>query len=86
MLIVSACRVAVFNHQTHGPLEIFGRAECFEDPGEVEVLSIFVTYCSEILVAQNKSREGVHVVNLLHQILEHLVLFTLPLCENRFFL
>lgn len=68
----------MFNHQALGALEIFDRVECFEDPCEVEVLSNFVTYCSEILAAQNKSREGFHVGNLLHQIRDYLLLFPLP--------
>ena len=65
----------MFNHQALGPLEIFDRAECFEDPGEVEVLSNFVTNCVEILAAQNKSREGFNVGNMLHQIRDYLLLF-----------
>ena len=65
----------MFNHQVLGPLEIFDRAECFEDPGEVEVLSNFVTNCVEILAAQNKSREGFNVGNMLLQIRDYLLLF-----------
>ena len=68
----------MFSHQEPGPLEIFGRVECFEGPGEVLVLSNFVTYCGELLAAQNKSWEGFHVGNLLHQIRDYLLLFPLP--------
>jgi len=65
----------VFSHQALEPLEIFDRAECFEDPGEVEVLSNFVIYCVEILAPRNKSREGFHVGNMLHRIRDYLLLF-----------
>lgn len=68
----------MFSHQALGPLEIFDRIVCFEDPGDVEVLSNFVTYCVEILAAQNKSQEGPHVGNLLLQISDYLLLFPLP--------
>jgi hypothetical protein len=65
----------VFNHQALGPPEVFDRVEWFDDPGEVEVLSNFVTYCGEILAAQNKSREGFLVGNLLQQIRDYLLFF-----------
>lgn len=65
----------MFNHQALGPSEFFDGVECFDDTAEVEVLSNFVTYCGEILAAQNKSRERFHVGNLLHQIRDYLLFF-----------